>query len=177
VPVFPSPKHIAGNSIEHGPESFNFVLMHTIRHDASLEKVLQVVGQHLNQQKQLITFLVLLTILGKCETILKFVNVVFNVATLVVFIKNFFRRQVVIVSDNSLVFIPKPITIQSKLKSWTKLGKKICSTLLLTAFAITYASSIVGLTLSSSIRYISKTLYPSCFFHICLSQTQFLSCL
>lgn len=113
--VLAGANHVAGNPIKDHSQGFDFMVMNIIRHNASLEKVLQVVGQHLDKQKQLIAFLVLLAVLVKRKSFLKIINVVLDIATLIVVMEDLFRCQIVNISHNGLIFILEPITVQIKL--------------------------------------------------------------
>jgi len=69
------------------------------------EPVVQVIRQHLDQEKPLIALFVTLTVLVKRKNLFEFVNLVLYVAALVVFMEDFLGRQVLNIGHNDLVVV------------------------------------------------------------------------
>ena len=69
------------------------------------EPVVQVIRQHLDQEKPLIALFVTLTVLVKRKTLFEFVNLVLYVAALVVFMEDLLGRQVFNIDHNDLVVV------------------------------------------------------------------------
>jgi hypothetical protein len=81
------------------------------RQDRAFEPVVQVIRQHLDQQKQLVTLFVFLAVLVKGEAFLEFIDLVLDVAALVVVMEDLGRGHGLDVGHDELVGILHRIEI------------------------------------------------------------------
>jgi hypothetical protein len=86
---------ITRDTVKYPPEGAYLMVLNIIRHLASLKPIVQVAGNHLNEQEKLVAFSVLLAVLVKGKAILKLVDFVLDIAPLVILVKNLNWGQIV----------------------------------------------------------------------------------
>jgi len=91
--------------VELAADSPNLIMDPAFGQDGRLEPVVDIVGQHLQQEEKLVTLLVSLAVLVKSKAILEFIDFVLNITALVVLVEDLFRSQIFDIGHNNLVFI------------------------------------------------------------------------
>ena len=96
---------ICSQMVEFTTDGLDLIMDPAFRQDGRLEPVVNIVGQHLQQEEKLVTLLVSLTVLVKSKAILEFIDLVLDIAALVVLVEDLYRGQIVDIGHNKLVFI------------------------------------------------------------------------
>lgn len=97
--------------IEPAPDRIDLEAAKAFGQDRAFEPVVQVIRQHLDQQKQLVTLFVPLAVLIEGKAFLEFIDLVLNVAALVVVMKDLGRGHGLKIGHNELVGILHRIDI------------------------------------------------------------------
>ena len=91
--------------IELAPDRIDLEAAKAFRQDRAFEPVVQVIRQHLDQQEQLVTLFVPLAVLVEGKSFLQFIDLVLDVAALVVVMKDLGRGHRLNVGHDELVGI------------------------------------------------------------------------
>jgi hypothetical protein len=99
VPITTLTTNIGCQLIEPASDGLDFVMNPVGRQNCLLEPVVQVIGHHFDQQKQLVAFLVTLAVLVKSKSFLELIDLVFDVAALIVFVEDLGGAEILDVGD------------------------------------------------------------------------------
>lgn len=82
------PAYVRSQMIEPAANGHDLETAPTFWQDGLFKPVVQIIGQHFNQEKQLIAFEIALAVLVKSKAFLELINLVFNIAALIVVMKD-----------------------------------------------------------------------------------------